>query len=631
MKKPPALRASAGLWIPFLVALLTLLVFAPAIHNAFTNWDDPEYVLENQLLRDLSPSGLQAIATTFVDGNYHPLTVLSLALDHHGSDLHPVAYHRTNIVLHVFATLAVYGFVLLLTRSIELSAITSLFFGIHPMHVESVAWISGRKDLLYGLFYFLACGSYVLWVRGARARYLAAALACFLLSLLSKGMAVALPIALISIDFYLRRPTSRSTWLEKTPFFVLSLVFGVLAIVAQTQSVQEFSTYPWYERGLVAFHGIAAYLVRAIAPIHLSAFYPYPSGFSLPITYLLSPIVAVLLIVGITWSARRDRLVAFGALFFLINVALVLQLIPVGSAALADRYTYVSYMGVGLMLAAGVRWVRSTAFARGATLGWIAMALVAALFAVWIGAAWKRVHVWKNDVTLWTDVLAQYPELPLAYAHRAWFYQQQGDREHAMADVQKALAIDANDSQARTTRGTLYYMAGDYRDALVDLDLAVRLRPGSASAIGNRGAVLLALERPDAAIADFTRAIALNPWLTEAYLNRALAYGVKRQFARAIPDLDIAIRYQPANPQAFLWRGAARLEVGDSTGAVMDYDEALRLAPRFGEAYFARSNAYERMGRFDQAMRDALLARESGYAVDDATIARIRQETLRPR
>lgn len=628
MNQPPARRASAGLWIPFLIALLTLAVFAPSVHNGFTNWDDPEYVLENHLLRDLSPAGLQAIATTFVDGNYHPLTVLSLALDQHGSDFHPAGYHRTNVALHVLATLAVYGFVLLLTRSVELSTITSLFFGIHPMHVESVAWVSGRKDLLYGLFYFLACGSYVLWVRGGRARDWVAALGFFLLSLLSKGMAVTLPVTLIAIDFYLRRPIRRSTWLEKAPFFVLSLVFGLIAIVAQKQSVQEFSTYPWYERALIAFHGIAAYLVRAVAPMHLSAFYPYPTGSVLPITYLLAPIATVLLIVGIVWSAGRDRILAFGAIFFLINIALVLQLVPVGSAALADRYTYVSYAGIGLVFAAGMRWLRGAASARGTTLGWIAMAAIAAIFVVWIGAAWKRVQVWKNDVTLWTDVLDRYPDLPLAYAHRAWFYQQQGDREHAMTDVQRALAIDPNDAQARTTRGTLYYLAGDYRPALADLDLAVRLRPGSASAVGNRGAVLLALERPDAAILDFSRAIELNPSFTEAYLNRALAYGVKRQFARAIPDLDVAIRYQPANPQAFLWRGAAKVEVGDSTGAVMDFNDALRLAPSFGDAYFARSNAYERMGRYEDALRDALHARESGYAVDDATIARIRQESL---
>ena len=624
MRSAPAPRTGAGLWLPLLVALLTAAVFAPAIHNGFTNWDDPEYVLENQLLRDLSPSGIQSIATTFVDGNYHPLTVLSLALDFHASDLHPAGYHRTNIVLHVLATLAVYGLILLLTGSVELSAITSLFFGIHPLHVESVAWISGRKDLLYGLFYFLACGSYVLWVRRGQARYLAAALGCFLLSLLSKGMAVTLPLSLIAIDFYLRRVPSKRTWIEKAPFLVLSMIFGVIAILAQKKSVQEFSTYPWYERVLVAFHGIAAYLVRAVAPIDLPAFYPYPPGHAIPVTFFLAPLLTALLITGIVRSAKGDRTFAFGALFFLINIALVLQLVPVGSAALADRYTYVSYAGIGLVLAAGSRRLRGMGFARGQALGLAATVLVAGAFVAWMVAARERVKVWKDDVTLWTDVLARYPDLPMAYAHRAWFYQQDGARARAMADVERALAIDPRDGQALTTRGTLFYLSGDYERAFHDLDLAVRLRPGSASAVGNRGAVLLALEHPDAAIADFDHAIALNPWSTEAYLNRALAHGVKREYARVIPDLDVAIRYQPGNPQAFLWRGVAKLELGDPTGALADDDEALRLAPRFGEAYFARSNVYERMGRYDDALRDALLARAAGYAVSDTTIARLR-------
>src|SRR5437762_7752115 len=202
----PTASSPAGrfLWLlPVAIALVTALAFLPSMRYGFTDWDDTGYVTENSMIRDSSLSGIGALFKTFVEGNYQPLTMASYALDYRLWKLDPKGYHLTNVVLHVLATTAVFAFVVLLTGSPELSAITSLFFGIHPLHVESVAWVSGRKDCLYALFYFVACGSYVLWVRKGRLVFWAFALVSFLLSLLSKGMAVTLPLAFVAIDFYL--------------------------------------------------------------------------------------------------------------------------------------------------------------------------------------------------------------------------------------------------------------------------------------------------------------------------------------------------------------------------------------------------------------------------------------------
>ncbi|HEU5310634.1 MAG TPA: hypothetical protein VFV24_04195, partial [Candidatus Eisenbacteria bacterium] len=241
--------ARLPVWIPLAIALVTIAAMAPSLQNGFTNWDDPEYVLENHLIRDLSPSGLAAIGTSFLDGNYHPLTVLSLALDYRFGGLDPSGYHRTNLAIHVLATLAVFWLVLLLTGSRELSTFVALFHGVHPMHVESVAWVTERKDLLYGLFYFLACASYVIWLRGDRRKPLAyaATVLFFVLSLLSKGMAVTLPLALLAIDFLLERKWSwKAQAAEKAPFFALALGFGILAVIAQRSegAVQEIARFP---------------------------------------------------------------------------------------------------------------------------------------------------------------------------------------------------------------------------------------------------------------------------------------------------------------------------------------------------------------------------------------------------
>jgi tetratricopeptide (TPR) repeat protein len=627
--RPATPRPRATWWLPTLVALLTAATFAPAIQNGFTNWDDPAYVLNDPLLRDLSPGGIKAIATAFVEGNYHPLTVLSLAVDYRFWKLDPAGYHATSVALHVLSTLAVYWLILLLTGSGPMAAIASLFFGVHPLHVESVAWISGRKDVLYGFFYFLACGCYVLWTRSRRPIGYAAALACFALSLLAKGMAVALPLSLLAIDLYLRRPwTARTVLREKAPFFALAGAFGVLAVVAQHSkgAVQEFTAFPLWERILVACHSIVAYLVLAVAPFRLSAFYPYPvaPGGGLPLEYSLAPLAVLLLgwALAASWRTRPEY--AFCGVFFLVNLALVLQLLPIGSAAMADRYTYVPYVGIGLALALGYRDVRASRWARSGAAKRVATVVLALFLGGLALVARERIKVWRDNMTLWTDVLTRYPDLPMAYAQRAWSYHMGGEDGRATADLDRALSLDPRNADALITRGTMYFSQKNYPAAVADLDLAVRLRPDSAPARNNRGTALLSLGRTDEALADFDRAIALRPWYTEAYLNRALAFGVKREFDRAIPDLDRAIAYDPENPQAYVWRGVARVALGDEPGGIRDFDAALRIAPAFGSALFARSNAYERLGRYDEALRDARAARAAGYAVGDDVVTRLR-------
>jgi tetratricopeptide (TPR) repeat protein len=607
------------------VALLTAALYLPAIRNGFTDWDDPAYALQNPLTHDLSPAGLRAIATSYVEGNYHPLTILSLALDYRAWRLNPAGYHLTNVALHVLATLALFWLLFLLTESEWLAAFASLFFGIHPLHVESVAWVSGRKDLLYGLFYFIACGFYVRWVKGERRGDYVVAFAAFLASLLSKAMAVTIPLSLVAIDLYLRRPPSAKARLDKIPFFAVALAFGLLAVAAQGMAVQEFAAFPAHVRVLVGFHGLALYLIRALAPLGLSAFYPYPtSGHALPVTFYVAPLVAVLLAIAIVRSLRGDRTIAFAGLFFLINVALVLQFIPVGSAIMADRYTYVAYAGVGLAFAWAARSVGRMPIARATAPRVLLVVLFAGLFAWWGVMARERIRVWRDGVTLWTSVLAEYPALPMAYAQRAWSYHQQGDAARAMADLDRALALDPSDGDALSTRGTVYFAAGDYSRALEDLNGAVRARPYSASVRNNRGTALLAVGKYDEAIADFTRAIELRPRFAEGYLNRALARGVKKEFALAVPDLDRSIALDAENPKAFLWRGASKVALGDTVTAIQDYDQALRLAPAFGDAYFARSVANAGLGRREEALGDALRARDAGYRVDEAYMASLR-------
>ena len=624
--------ARLPVWIPLAIALVTIAAMAPSLQNGFTNWDDPEYVLENPLIRDLSPSGLAAIGTSFLDGNYHPLTVLSLAFDYRFGGLDPSGYHRTNLAIHVLATLAVFWLVLLLTGSREISTFVALFHGVHPMHVESVAWVTERKDLLYGLFYFLACASYVIWLRGDRRKPLAyaATVLFFVLSLLSKGMAVTLPLALLAIDFLLGRKWSwKAQAAEKAPFFALALGFGILAVIAQRSegAVQEIARFPLHERLLIAAHALVSYVIRSVSPVGLSAFHPYPvkQGGSFPLEYSLAPIGLALLTALVMWSLRRGRTIAFGMLFFAINLVLVLQLIPVGSAAMAERYTYVPYLGIGLAiggaaLSLGRGGERS---AQGMRAG--ARAVLAGFVIVLALLARDRALVWRDSVTLWTNVIERYPTLTTAYTHRAWGLQHQGNVDGALADLDRALALDPGNEEALSTRGTVHLMRQDFARARMDLDTAVRLRPQSSAAWNNRGLVRLNQGELDGAIEDFTRAIELSPRSHEGYLNRAVALGGMRRFREGLSDIDQAIALMPDNARAHLLRGVTRVELGDAAGALEAHDTAIRLDPESAEAYAARAQTYERLGRFAEALRDAERARAGGHPIQEEYLETLRR------
>jgi tetratricopeptide (TPR) repeat protein len=554
------------------------------------DWDDPGYVTDNGLISDTSLSGLGTIFHTFVGGNYQPLTIASYALDYRFWKLDPEGYHLTNLVLHVLATLAVFWFVLLLTGSSELAAITSIFFGVHPLHVESVAWVSGRKDMLYALFYVLSCISYLFWLRGrsGRALHYAGSLLLFLLSLLSKGMAVTLPVTLLAIDFYTRRRVGpKKLLLEKTPFILIALAFACISVVAQAkEGAIHLASYAFHDRILFACYGIAAYIVRAFVPVHLSAFYPYPlrTGGVLPVVYYLAPLGVLAIASAVYLLARKDRTVAFGAFFFLANVVLVLQLFPVGSAVIADRYTYLSYVGVGLMIASLYRWMARGVLARRSVGRAALITLLLASGAMALLATRARCEVWRDNVSLWTDVLKRYPDLPLGYTKRARTYAIQGDVDRARADVEKALALDSKDSRALTIRGTLRFAGHDTQGALTDLEKSVALNATDAVAWNSLGAVRLTLGQRGQAAEDFDRAITLDGEYAGAYLNRALALQ-DTEPRRALADFDATIRLRPDKAKAYLLRGDVKARLGDRAGALADALRAQALGETVSAAH----------------------------------------------
>ena len=328
------------------IVLISFIAYLPALKNGFV-WDDAGYIINNSLIHSIN---LKEIFSQYIVGNYHPITILTLAIEYHFFGLNETVYHAVNLVFHLLNVILVFYTVFLLSDKVEVALVASLLFGVHPMHVESVVWVSELKDLLYTFFFLTSYVFYMKYLKNLQRKYFITALLLFFVSLLSKAMAVSLPFVLILSDYYKGRKMNIKTILEKVPFFLLAIAIGVVSILAQksTNAMQDISIFTFPQRLIFACYGFITYLIKLILPLHLSAFYAYPikSGEDIPFLYYVYPILFISLIAFVFYSLRFSKKIFFGIGFFLITVFLVLQLLPVGGTIMSDRYSYISSLGI---------------------------------------------------------------------------------------------------------------------------------------------------------------------------------------------------------------------------------------------------------------------------------------------
>ena len=617
----PAARSVELLWLAAILAI-TFVAYLPSLGNGFTNWDDPLYVLQNPLLRHPAVSD---ILTTPVAGNWHPLTIWSYVLNYRISGLDPASYHWLNLLLHLANTALVFVFVRALAPGRRwTAAVTSLFFGIHPMHVESVAWIAERKDVLYAFFYLIGLMAYLRYLNAFQGGWLVASLVAFALSIASKPAAIVFPLALAAIDFYRRRPPDARSLLEKVPFLAISVAVLMITLRVQESAgaINRTDIGPVFPRVLVACFGIMMYAVRAIAPFGLSAMYPYPKNpaTSLGPEFYLG-LVFVAAFAAIVYWQRRNRALVFGSAFFLINLVLVLQFVSVGKVVMADRYTYIPYVGLFFALAWALdgRRTSGSKMARNALAG-----LFLLLIPVSLIQTWKRCQVWHDSAALWTDVIRQYPgRIYDAYNNRGKYYFDAGRYSEALTDYEQALALDSKPARSYFAKGSALARLGRVDEALACFDRALELDPTLVEARSDRAGVRLMKGDLSGAIADLDVAIKLNPGFRGSYVNRGSAYAMTGDLDRAVADYRHAIEMEPHHPRVYeLWgaMGDALVTLKRPQEAVTAYDQAIPLAPpagaQRGELYRGRSRAWLALGDSENAARDAAEAKRYGVTVE---------------
>jgi tetratricopeptide (TPR) repeat protein len=540
---------SAGRWpaldpAPWAVAAAAFLAFVPALSNGLV-WDDVAYVRNNPLFRLPWSEVLPRAFRMEYIGAWSPLAMLSLTLDDRLGGPGPLVFHLVNLLLHAANAALVFGLLRRLVHDRLAALAAALIWAVHPLRVESVAWISERKDVLYALFFLLALHAYLRHAGGdgrKRGAY-AAALALFAASTLAKGMAVSLVPVLFLVDWMLGRRLGAVSIIEKVPFVAVALGVGAVAIVAQGQAgaIPVDPNLGLAARAVFACYGLLLCLVKTVAPIGLCGFYPYPrspAGGPSTVAWASVPVAAVLL-AGSIVGARRSRLVGFGTGFYLATIALVLQVLPFGGAVAADRFTYLPAVGLSALLAAGLSRGEGAPsdvrhFRRVALAGTLAVAAVLGV------ATWLRCGVWRDDLVFWSDVIAKAPGVSIAHQNRGVALEERGDLAAAVTEYDQSTRIDPKFAESWWARANIRAGRGELEAALSDYDEAIRLDPREPKYRFNQGLALGDAGRWDDAVAALGEAIRLQPKFAEAYLNRGLALEQMGRTAEGFPDVQRA-------------------------------------------------------------------------------------------
>ncbi len=539
--------------LSLVIAAAVTAAFWSSLDNGFTNWDDDKLVVDNELIREISLENLIAAGRSSYASAQGPIPYLSLALDHALGGLDPFVFHRMALVLHVANSLILF----LLLHRLGLARIGAFFgamlFGLHPLHVESVAWISERKDLLCAFFFFCALYFYQGYAhRKSGGRYALCA-AALLLALASKSMAISLPLVFLVQDYLARRRWSVGLLVEKVPFFAAAAAIGLVTWFAQTGSMAREGALDPASNILIAIRGLAFYLAKLAVPTSLSAFYPYPETISLAEPQFALALGAVILSgIAVYLSRRRSRLAVFGALFFAITLLPVLKIIPVGNAAAADRYTYIP--SAGIFLIAGVLaawlWQRATALkvpvaGRGA-LCLAGFGIVAALGS----ASFERCKVWHDSETLWRDVIAKYPDLPVAHYNLGLALRAAGETDGALASYREAIRLDPRDAQAHNNIADILIEGKDFDEAWIHCRHALNLDPGIWQAHMNAAIIFGARGDYEGALEAALQALRLNQRSADsAYLAGLSLYHLGRG-DEGTPYLEKAVALRPALEKA---------------------------------------------------------------------------------
>jgi Flp pilus assembly protein TadD len=596
------------------LALVTAALYWPVGHFEFTNYDDDCYVTDNPHVQGgVTPGGVKWALTSGQFGNWHPLTWLSHMLDCQLFELNAGAHHLISVLFHVANTLLLFTVLNRMTGSPWRSGFVAALFALHPLHVESVAWVAERKDVLSACFWMLTMWAYVRYVEQPNRKRYFMTLALYAMGLMAKPIVVTLPFVLLLLDYW---PLGRTQWLtpvigdkakapfsrlvtEKFPFFLLAVLSCAITFCLQYKGgeVLSFEKLPMDMRVPNAVVSYARYLGKAFWPSGLAVFYPYRKWPGETV------IDAGAVLVGMSgwaiWRARRAPHFVVGWLWYLGTLVPVIGLVQVGTQSMADRYTYLSLIGLFIMLA----WTVPRSVVEGRVRKMVAVAFAAALL---IGCAvllsWSQIQHWKTSKELFRHALQVTESNWLAHHNLGLALAQEGKVTDAIGHYEQALQINPTFAETHNNLGLALAQEGKVTDAIGHYEQALRIKPDYAEAHNSLGLALLQAGKREDAIGHYEQALRIKPDYAEAHNNLAIALEQTGKREEAIEHYEQAVRLKPNSAAAHYNLGYALFQLGKVEEAVGHLEWWLRSHPDDVETHYTLATLLAKQGRIDDAI-----------------------------
>ena len=605
------------------LVIATVVVYLPVRHHEFVNFDDDIFVTENPNIQDgltwRSVRWALTAGLTHDERNadyWRPLSFLSHALDIELFGLRPAGHHLMNVGLHAAAAVALFLVLQSMTNAFWRCALVAALFALHPLRVESVAWVTERKDVLSGLFFMLTLGAYVGYVRHpfSLARYLAVAL-LFALGLMSKSMVVTLPFVLLLLDYW---PLGRTRWVkpvvagnnvtmppgqllkEKLPLFALAAASGLVTFLrgrAGPGAIGLLARIPLGMRIGNALLSYGRYIGKMVWPTRLAVFYPLHPG--LPAAAVMGAGVGLVAVTaGVIWAARRKPWLVTGWFWYLGMLVPVIGLLQRGAEPMEDRFTYLPSIGLLIMLC----WSVPARAVERRISKITTCILAAAVLAVCAALSRVQVGYWKDTETLFRHALDVTRDNWLAHNNLGSALERAGKINEAIAHYEQALRIRPDYAEAHNNWGNALRQSGRIPEAIEQYEQALRINPDFAKAHYNLGVALWQAGRTEDAIGHYEQALRIRPDYAVAHYNLGTTLGQAGRIPEAIEHLEQALRIKPDYAEAHYNLGIALVRLGRPQEAMGHWEQALRVQPHFAEAHYNLAIALEQAGKIKEAI-----------------------------
>jgi len=634
LRRRIALPSNLASWlIPIFIFAFTVVVFLPALENGFVNWDDNMLLQQNPNYRGLGWTQLRWMFTTMYMIHYRPLTWMTFGIDYLLWGMNPSGYHLTSLLFHCanavlfyFVALRLLRLTITIPRAADLpmrlaAGFAALSFSLHPLRVEPVVWASARNDVVSGFFLLLALLCYLRGTTGKEPhpkRWSIAALISYALSLLAKSIGMTFPLVLLILDVYpLKRlgggsgkwfgPKTRQVWREKVPFFLLALSAGVIALAARYPygTIKTFGEYGIISVLAQALYGVSLYLWKTIVPLGLSPLYELPTAIGWNWPFLFSGVIVIgitlaLLAIRQNWPSGLATWLCYGVML----APVVLGVAQTG-VILADRYSYLSCLGWGVLAGSGLffcwnLWVSGCMNRSGYLLiNGLAVAILLSLGSL----TWKQTQFWRDSETLWEHTLTLVPESKIAHIDLGYALIERGELNGAMDHFYRALKVDPDLAEARSGVGQVLAKRGDLKGAVESFRRAVELTPFDAKAQYNLAYALATTGELEEAIHHFRQALDLDPVNAQAHYNLGVALTLLGKLDEATDQFQQALAIEPVNAKAHYSLGVVLTSRGKLEEAIDHLRQALRMEPENAKAREWLARALALQGREDETLK----------------------------